>query len=176
VAPDHPEVKSVQNDFEAVAADPRVRFLGNVRLGRDLSLDELRARYNAVVLAYGAASDRNLGVPGEELKGVVSARSFVAWYNGHPDFRDFAPNLDVEDVVIVGQGNVAIDCARILTKTVNELKGTDIASHALEALSRSKVKRVHVIGRRGHVQAAFTMKELREGASSQRRQRWWRWG
>lgn len=163
VAPDHPEVKSVVNDFEQVAADPRVSFLGNVRLGKDLSLDELRSMYNGVVLAYGAASDRTLGIPGEDLKGVVPARSFVNWYNGHPDFRNFAPNLDVEDVVIIGQGNVAIDCARILTKTVAELQSTDISEHALEALSKSKVKRVHVIGRRGHVQAAFTMKELREG-------------
>ena len=164
VAPDHPEVKSVQHDFEAVAADPRVRFLGNVRLGKDLTLPELASRYNAVVLAYGAASDRSLGVPGEELSGVFSARAFVNWYNGHPDFTSFAPNLDAEDVVIVGQGNVAIDCARILSKTPAELRSTDIATHALEALSRSRVKRVTVIGRRGHVQAAFTMKELRESA------------
>ena len=164
VAPDHPEVKSVQNDFEQVAADPRVRFLGNVRLGQDFSLAELSRHYNAIVLAYGAASDRSLGIPGEDLNNVCSARAFVNWYNGHPDFKSFKPNLDAEDVVIVGQGNVAIDCARILTKTVNELKATDIAEHALEALSKSRVKRVHVIGRRGHVQAAFTMKELRESA------------
>ena len=165
VAPDHPEVKSVHHDFEQVAADPRVRFLGNVRLGKDFSLAELSRHYNAVVLAYGAASDRSLGVPGENLTNVTSARAFVNWYNGHPDFKTFAPNLEAEDVVIVGQGNVAIDCARILAKTVDELKATDIAEHALAALSRSKVKRVHVIGRRGHVQAAFTMKELRESES-----------
>ena len=162
VAPDHPEVKSVQHDFELVAADPRVRFLGNVRLGKDLSLLELSQHYNAVVLAYGAASDRSLGVPGESLDGVFSARAFVNWYNGHPDFTSFKPNLDAEDVVIIGQGNVAIDCARILSKTPAELRSTDIAAHALEALSRSRVKRVHVVGRRGHAQAAFTMKELRE--------------
>lgn len=152
----------MQNDFEAVAADPRFAFLGNVRVGRDVSVPDLFKHYHAVVLAYGAASDRTMGIPGEELKNVFSARSFVNWYNGHPEFRDFKPNLDAEDVVIIGQGNVAVDCARILTKTREELKETDIAAHALEALVCSKVKRVHVVGRRGHVQAAFTMKELRE--------------
>lgn len=162
VAPDHPEVKSVQNDFEAVVSDGRVQFLGNVRVGTQLSVADLTSRYHAVVLAYGAASDRSLGIPGESLTNVCSARSFVAWYNGHPEFRDFQPNLECEDVVIIGQGNVAIDCARILCKTPGELRETDIAAHAADALSRSRVKRVHVLGRRGHVQAAFTMKELRE--------------
>ena len=162
VAPDHPEVKSVTSDFEQVASDQRVNFLGNVRIGRDVSVAELLSLYDAVVLAYGAASDRALGIPGEDLNNTFSARAFVNWYNGHPDFRDFKPNLDAEDVVIIGQGNVAIDCARILVKTVAELEKTDIAGHALAALSRSRVRRVHVVGRRGHVQAAFTMKELRE--------------
>lgn len=152
----------MQNDFEQVAADGRLSFLGNVRVGQDLSVPDLFQHYHAVVLAYGAASDRTMGIPGEDLKGVFSARTFVNWYNGHPEFRDFQPNLDTEDVIIIGQGNVAIDCARILTKTRAELQETDIASHALEALMKSKVKRVHVVGRRGHVQAAFTMKELRE--------------
>lgn len=149
-------------DFETVAQSPRFGFVGNVSVGRDISLDRLRAHYDAVILAYGAASDRAMGVAGENLANVCSARSFVNWYNGHPDFRDFSPNLDAEDAVVVGQGNVAIDCARILCKTKDELKETDIASHALEALSRSRVKRVHVVGRRSHVQAAMTMKELRE--------------
>jgi len=165
VAPDHPEVKQVTNDFEAVAAEHAARFsfLGNVAVGRDVSVAELRERYAAVVLAYGAASDRAMGLEGEDaMRNVFSARAFVNWYNGHPDFVRFRPNLECEDVVIVGQGNVAIDCARILAKTVDELKQTDIARHALEALARSKVRRVHVVGRRGHVQAAFTMKELRE--------------
>ena len=163
VAPDHPEVKQVTNDFEAVAADARFSFLGNVAVGRDVSVAELRERYAAVVLAYGASADRSMGLAGEDrLRNVFSARAFVNWYNGHPDFVDFKPNLDCEDVVIVGQGNVAIDCARILTKTNAELRATDIARHALEALARSRVRRVHVVGRRGHVQAAFTMKELRE--------------
>jgi adrenodoxin-NADP+ reductase len=127
-----------------------------------VSVQELRDRYSAVILAYGAVSDRNMGIEGENLKNVFSARAFVNWYNGHPDFASFKPNLDCEDVVIVGQGNVAIDCARILAKTVDELRETDIAQHALVALSTSKVKRIYVVGRRGHVQAAFTMKELRE--------------
>jgi len=163
VAPDHPEVKAVMNDFESVAASPRVAFLGNVAIGRDVSVAELAAYYNGVVLAYGAASDRMLGIPGErELANVTSARAFVNWYNGHPDFRTFAPNLDTEEAVVIGQGNVAIDCARILCKTPAELAGTDIAEYAAEALARSRVRRVTVVGRRGHVQAAFTMKELRE--------------
>ena len=163
VAPDHPEVKNVTHDFDEVAQSERFSFLGNVRVGRDVSVAELRARYAAVLLAYGAASDRAMGVPGErELRNVFSARAFVNWYNGHPDFVDFTPNLDCEDVVIVGQGNVAVDCARILTKTVAELAETDIAAHALAKLAKSSVRRVHVVGRRGHVQAAFTMKELRE--------------
>jgi adrenodoxin-NADP+ reductase len=162
VAPDHPEVKAVQNDFEEVASDPRVSFLGNVRIGSDVQVSDLRQLYDAVVLAYGAASDRYLNIPGENFRNVFSARAFVNWYNGHPEFTSFKPNLDATDVVIIGHGNVAIDCARILCKTVEELKKTDIATHALEALSKSRVRRVHVVGRRGHVQASFTMKELRE--------------
>ncbi|KAJ0396024.1 hypothetical protein ATCC90586_006288 [Pythium insidiosum] len=188
VAPDHPEVKSVMNDFEKVAAEPRfdflgnVRvgedsvmndfekvaaeprfdFLGNVRVGEDVHLEELKAHYHAILLAYGASADRTLGVPGEHLQGVHSARAFVNWYNGHPAFRDLNPNLAVDTAVIFGQGNVAIDCARILTKSVDELKTTDIAEHALEALRQSKIKRVYVVGRRGSAQAAFTMKEIRE--------------
>ncbi len=162
VAPDHPEVKQVTHDFEVVAKDARFGFLGNVRVGTQVQVSELLGFYDAVVLAYGAASDRAMGVPGEGLRGVHAARAFVNWYNGHPEFRDFAPNLDTEDVVIVGQGNVAIDCARVLCKTRAELRETDIAAHALDALERSRVKRVHVVGRRGHVQAAVTMKELRE--------------
>ncbi len=156
------EVKQVTNDFEEVASSDRFGFLGNVCVGRDVSVAELQGCYDSVVFAYGASSDRDMGVPGEGLAGVCSARAFVNWYNGHPDFVDFRPNLDTEDVVIVGQGNVAIDCARILCKTPKELEGSDIAAHAAQALARSRVKRVHVVGRRGHIQAAMTMKELRE--------------
>lgn len=134
VAPDHPEVKSVTNDFEKVAAEERFAFLGNVNVGKDVTLDELKANYHAIVLAYGATGDRTLGVPGEELQGVYSARTFVNWYNGHPAFRDLAPDLSCETAVIFGQGNVAVDCARILTKAVDELATTDISQHAVEAL------------------------------------------
>ena len=167
VAPDHPEVKSVERDFATVAGDERVRFMGNVDLGRDVSLAELRASYDGVVLAYGADGDHTLGIPGEELEGVVSARAFVNWYNGHPDFAPerFDPSAllnSTETVVVIGQGNVAVDCARVLTKRVDDLRTTDIAEHALEALSQSRVKRVVCVGRRGHAQAAMTMKELRE--------------
>jgi adrenodoxin-NADP+ reductase len=163
VAPDHPEVKSVMNDFERVAVDERFRFLGNVRVGEDVRLPELQQHYHAVVLAYGAAGDRELGVPGEQLGGVLSARSFVNWYNGHPAFRDLGLDLaGVEAAVVIGQGNVAVDCARVLTKSVDELASTDIASHAVEALRKSGVKKVFLLGRRGSAQAAFTMKEIRE--------------
>ncbi|TMW57352.1 hypothetical protein Poli38472_003277 [Pythium oligandrum] len=162
VAPDHPEVKSVMNDFEKVAAEERFDFLGNVVVGQDVHLDELKQHYHAVLLAYGASGDRALGIPGEELAGVYGARSFVNWYNGHPSFRDLNPDLSHETVVIFGQGNVAIDCARVLTKSLDELKSTDISQHAIEALSKSKVKKVYVVGRRGSAQAAFTMKEIRE--------------
>ncbi|GMF10590.1 unnamed protein product [Phytophthora lilii] len=163
VAPDHPEVKSVMNDFEKVAADARFRFLGNVRVGRDVMLAELQRHYHAVVLAYGAAGDRELGVPGEALRGVLSARSFVNWYNGHPAFRDLELDLQrAQTAVVVGQGNVAVDCARILTKSVDELAATDIATHAVEALRHSGINKVFLVGRRGSAQAAFTMKEIRE--------------
>ncbi|TDH71916.1 uncharacterized protein CCR75_003439 [Bremia lactucae] len=163
VAPDHPEVKLVMNDYTKLAADKRFRFVGNVRVGEDVTLSELKRHYHAVVLAYGAADDSVLGIPGENLRGVMSARSFVYWYNGHPAFRDV--NIDLtqtETVVIFGQGNVALDCARILTKNVEELAITDIATHAVKALRTSRIKNVYIIGRRGSAQAAFTIKEVRE--------------
>lgn len=163
VAPDHPEVKSVINDFNKVALDERFRFLGNVHVGEDVTLGELQQHYHAVVLAYGAAGDRKLHIPGESLDGVMAARSFVNWYNGHPSFRDLKLDLtQTETAVVVGHGNVAVDCARILTKNVEELATTDIAAHAIEALRKSKIKKVLIVGRRGSAQAAFTMKELRE--------------
>ncbi|KAI9905394.1 hypothetical protein PsorP6_013670 [Peronosclerospora sorghi] len=163
VAPDHPEVKSVINDFSKVAADDRFRFLGNVRVGEDVTLAELRQHYNAVLLAYGAPGDREVGIRGENLRGVLAARTFVNWYNGHPDFCDLELDLkQVESAVIIGQGNVAVDCARILTKDVDELAMTDIAAHAIDALRSSSLKKVSIVGRRGSVQAAFTIKEIRE--------------
>lgn len=163
VAPDHADTKNVINQFTQLARDPRLSFLGNVRVGRDVSLPELRAHYNAVVLCYGAESDRRLGVPGEDLPGVFSAREFVWWYNGHPAYRHLPVDLSrTRSVAIAGLGNVAVDCARVLLKPADDLAGTDICSHAVEQLRRSAVEEVHLLGRRGPVQAAFTPKELRE--------------
>ena len=170
VAPDHQDVKHVQNDFAEVAerAEHRFNFYGNVTVGSsddaDVSVEELRKRYHAVVMCYGAAADRSLGVPGEDLAGVHSARAVVNWYNSHPEFAGYDLDLTgVKTVVVVGQGNVAVDCARVLTASPERhLASTDISDYALEALKASAVERVVVVGRRGHVQAAFTVKELRE--------------
>ncbi|EPS70586.1 hypothetical protein M569_04174, partial [Genlisea aurea] len=163
VAPDHPETKIVTNQFSRVARNERCSFFGNVALGSSVTLAELRDLYNAVVLAYGAESDRSLGIPGEGLVGVHSAREFVWWYNGHPDCRNLDPDLkSSETAVILGQGNVALDVARILLRPPLELSTTDIASHALSALEESCIRKVYLVGRRGPVQAAFTAKELCE--------------
>ncbi|KDO30351.1 hypothetical protein SPRG_05062 [Saprolegnia parasitica CBS 223.65] len=162
VAPDHPEVKNVMHDFNEVASDPRFTFLGNVRVGTDVSVEALKPYYNAVVLASGASDDRKLNIPGEDLRGVMAARSFVNWYNGHPSFRDLDVPLDTDTAVVIGQGNVAVDCARILSKSPHELASTDISQHALNALAARGIKKVLLLGRRGVAQAAFTMKELRE--------------
>lgn len=163
VAPDHPETKVVMNQFSRVAQNERCSFFGNVSLGSSVTLPELRDMYNAVVLAYGAESDRSLGIPGEELAGIYAAREFVWWYNGHPDCRNLAPDLKSTDTaVILGQGNVALDVARILLRPTEELARTDIASHALAALEESTIRKVYLVGRRGPVQAACTAKELRE--------------
>ncbi|XP_023735975.1 NADPH:adrenodoxin oxidoreductase, mitochondrial [Lactuca sativa] len=163
VAPDHPETKIVINQFSRVAHNERCSFFGNVSLGSSISLSELRQIYHVVVLAYGAESDRVLGIKGEELKGVHSAREFVWWYNGHPDFSNMTLDLKNTDTAIVlGQGNVALDVARILLRSPTELATTDIASHALDALRESSIRKVYLVGRRGPVQAACTAKELRE--------------
>ncbi|KAK9830361.1 hypothetical protein WJX72_011281 [[Myrmecia] bisecta] len=163
VAPDHPDTKNVINHFGQWAQDPRVEFVGNVTVGRDVQLTDLRRFYNAVILSYGAESNRQLNVPGRELKGTLSAREFVWWYNGHPEYRHLPIDLSATHAVaICGLGNVAIDCARILLRCPDELAKTDIAEHALAQLRQSAVKEVHLIGRRGPVQAAFTPKELRE--------------
>ncbi|KAF3457909.1 hypothetical protein FNV43_RR02570 [Rhamnella rubrinervis] len=163
VAPDHPETKNVINQFSRVAENDRFTFFGNVTLGSSVSLSELRELYDVVVLAYGAESDRVLGIPGEDLNGVYSAREFVWWYNGHPDGRYLNPDLKSTDTaVILGQGNVAIDIARVLLKPTTELATTDIASHALAALKESAIRKVYLVGRRGPVQAACKTKELRE--------------
>ncbi|KAL4210298.1 hypothetical protein CU097_006870 [Rhizopus azygosporus] len=169
VAPDHPEVKNVMTTFDKVAEDPRFRFFGNVPVGSSnngLSIKDLRDNFHAVLLSYGASEDKKMGIPGEDLYGVESARTFVGWYNGHPSYRDLKLPLDDTDTaVVVGQGNVALDVARILLSPIDELRKTDITEYALEALSKSRIKHVHVVGRRGPVQVSFTSKELREQMS-----------
>lgn len=163
VAPDHPEVKNVEHSFTKTAESDRVSFLGNVNIGPDVSLQEIRQAYNAVVLCYGSARDRSLGIPGEDLSNVISARRFVGWYNGVPQDQSLDVNLDTDTCIIIGHGNVALDCARILLTPVdNGLGKTDITSHASLKLKSSRVKNVQVIGRRGPLQVAFTIKELRE--------------
>lgn len=167
VAPDHPEVKNVTERFTEIARSGRVTFAGNVTVadgtGASVSVSELRERYSAVVLACGADDDRQLGVPGEDLEGVHSARHFVEWYNGHPSAAAESWDLSLHDTaVIIGQGNVALDVARVLLKPVAELAPTDICAHAVRALERSSIRRVILAGRRGPLQAAFTTKELRE--------------
>lgn len=162
VAPDHPKLKSPTLIFDRVARHPNFRFVGNVSIGRDLSVSELLELHHAAIFAYGAETDRSLGVSGEQLQGSHTATEFVGWYNGHPDFRNRQFDLSQAEVAIIGQGNVAADVARILLSPVNELAKTDIASHAVAALRESKVRRVHIIGRRGPAQAKFTTQELRE--------------
>ncbi|KAF9603913.1 hypothetical protein IFM89_038823 [Coptis chinensis] len=163
VAPDHPETKIVVNQFSRVALNERCSFFGNVSLGSSVSLSELHDMYHVVVLAYGAESDRVVGIPGEDLEGIYSAREFVWWYNGHPDFSNLDPDLkNTDTAVILGQGNVALDVARILLRPTTELAKTDIAYHALASLQTSSIRKVYLVGRRGPVQAACTAKELRE--------------
>ena len=162
VAPDHPKIKSVIRVYEKTAARPGFRFFGNVEIGRDISVTELRERYHAVAFAYGTATDRKLGIPGEELPGSYSATEFVNWYNAHPDFAEREFDLSHERVVVIGNGNVAADVARMLALPRSELELTDTADHAIEALARSGVKEIVVLGRRGPAQAAFTNPEVRE--------------
>ncbi|KAG4078839.1 hypothetical protein HA402_007389 [Bradysia odoriphaga] len=162
VAPDHPEVKNVINTFTKTAENPQVRFLGNLTLGFDFTVQDLRDRYHAVILSYGAEKDRKLNIPNEYPSTVLSAREFVAWYNGLPGTEQYQPNLNVRTVAIIGQGNVAVDVARILLSPIDVLAKTDITRLALQTLSESKVENVYLIGRRGPLQAAFTIKELRE--------------
>jgi ferredoxin--NADP+ reductase len=162
VAPDHQEIKAVTRAFDRVAADPRVRYFGNVTFGRDIHRDELRKLYHQVVYAVGAPTDRRMGIPGEDLDGSLPATAFVGWYNGLPDYADLDPDLSGERAVVVGNGNVAVDVARMLVKSVDALARTDMALHAVEAFRESRVKEVVVLGRRGPAQAAFTTPELRE--------------
>ena len=162
VAPDHQKIKSVTKMFERTASDERFRFLGHVTLGKDVSVEELHAHYDALVYAVGASADRSLGISGEELAGSTSATKFVAWYNGHPDYCDAFDDLHPKGVAVIGMGNVAVDVTRILAKSAEELATSDIADHALDVLKDSKVEDVYMIGRRGPAQGKFTTKELRE--------------
>jgi ferredoxin--NADP+ reductase len=162
VAPDHQKIKSVIAAYDKTAAHPGFRFFGNVEFGTHLLLDDFRKLYHQIVFTTGAQTDRRMGIPGEDLDGSHPATAFVAWYNGHPDFRDQQFDLAQERVAVVGVGNVAVDVARILCRTPEELATTDIADYALQALRHSRVREVYMLGRRGPAQAAFTNPELKE--------------
>jgi ferredoxin--NADP+ reductase len=162
VAPDHQSLKAVSKRYDKVAESAGVDFIGNVSVGNDVSVAELLELYDAVVLAIGAPHDRKLGIPGEELAGVVGSGEFVGWYNGHPEFADLDPPLGGTHAAVIGNGNVALDCARILSKTRTEFEGSDIVGHALDALDVSAIRTVTILGRRGPHQIAMTPKELGE--------------
>jgi ferredoxin--NADP+ reductase len=162
VAPDHPKIKSVSSVYAKIAAQESFRFFGNIDVGRDITREELVERYDAVIYAVGTPGDRKLGIPGEDLPGSVAAVDFVGWYNGHPDFADLSFDLNTERAVVIGNGNVALDVARILCSPPDRLALTDIADHALDVLRTSTIREVLVVGRRGAGQAAFTTPELKE--------------
>jgi ferredoxin--NADP+ reductase len=162
VAPDHPNIKAVSRVYEKTAAHPEFRFFGNVEFGVDVTHEDLVDRYHAVIYAVGAQTDRQMGIPGEELPGSWAATEFVAWYNGHPDYRDREFDLSHERAVVIGNGNVAADVARMLALTREELACTDVADHAIDLMADSGIKEIVVLGRRGPAQAAFTNPELLE--------------
>ena len=162
VAPDHPKLKTVSRAYERIAEKPGFRFLGNVEVGRDLTHADLTRVYDAVVYAVGAQTDRRLGIPGEDLAGSWSATEFVAWYNGHPDFQDLQFDLNVDRAVVIGNGNVALDVARMLALTPEELAPTDTTDPAIEAIGASAISDIVVVGRRGPAQASWTTQELKE--------------
>src|SRR3954471_10655175 len=162
VAPDHPKIKAVSKAFEKIAAQPGFRFIGGVEVGRDLSHDDLSRLYDAVVYAVGAQTDRRMGIPGEDLPGSWAATEFVAWYNGHPDFQQLEFDLSGERAVVVGNGNVAVDVARMLALTPDELAPTDTTDQAIDALNDAGIREIVMVGRRGPAQAAFTTPELIE--------------
>jgi len=162
VAPDHQKIKSVTAAFDKVAAHPRFSFFGGVDFGKDVTVDDLRRHYHQILYSTGAQTDRRMGIPGEDLAGSHPATEFVAWYNGHPDYRDCRFDLSQERAAVVGVGNVAVDVARVLCRSFEELATTDIADYALEALRESHIKEVYLLGRRGPAQAAFTNPEIRE--------------
>jgi NADPH-dependent glutamate synthase beta subunit-like oxidoreductase len=162
VAPDHQSIKAVYRRYEKTALSPNIRFVGHVTVGPDVAVAELRELYDAIVLATGAPHDRPLGIPGSELPGVVGSAAFVGWYNGHPDFAGLDPPLDAAGAAVIGNGNVALDVARILAKSRAEFAGSDIAGHALDALEGSAIRTITILGRRGPHQIAMTPKELGE--------------
>jgi ferredoxin--NADP+ reductase len=162
VAPDHPKLKTVSRGFERIALKPGFRFFGNVEVGRDLTHRDLTELYDAVIYAFGAQSDRRLGIPGEDLPGSWSATELVAWYNGHPDFQEVEFDLNVERAVVIGNGNVALDVARMLALTPEELAPTDTTDPAIEAIGASTIRDIVVVGRRGPAQASWTTQELKE--------------
>jgi NADPH-dependent glutamate synthase beta subunit-like oxidoreductase len=162
VAPDHQSIKAVSKRYEKVALSPGVRFIGNVTIGSEVTIAELGALYDAVILATGAPDDRRVGIPGDDLPGVIGSAAFVGWYNGHPEFAALDPPLDVPAAAVIGNGNVALDVARILSKTPAEFVGSDIVAHAFAALGNSAIRDIHVLGRRGPHQIAMTPKELGE--------------
>ena len=162
VAPDHPEVKNCEDKFEEVAQSPRFNYIGNVKVGCDVGLAEMKPHYDAILFSYGASEDKRLGLPGEDLPGVYSAREFVGWYNGLPQFQDLRPDLiSGNQATIIGQGNVALDVARILLTPVDELRHTDITEQALEYLSRSEITSVAVVGRRRSIAGPYLSRTLR---------------
>jgi ferredoxin--NADP+ reductase len=162
VAPDHPKIKSVIRVYEKTAAREGFRFFGNVKVGHDIEVTDLERLYHAIVFTVGCETDRRLGIPGEELPGSHAATAFVGWYNAHPDYADEEFDLSCERAVVIGNGNVAMDVARMLALTEHELRQTDTADHAIEMLAESKVREIVVLGRRGPAQAAFTNPEIKE--------------
>jgi ferredoxin--NADP+ reductase len=162
VAPDHPKIKSISGTLKTVLEDPAVRFLGNVEVGTQITVEDLHRHYDALIFAIGSAVDRRLGIKGEDLPGSFSATDFVAWYSGHPDAPTDHFVLDARSVAIIGAGNVAVDVTRMLAKSADDLRMTDLPDHVLKVLERSQVEDIHLIARRGPAQAKFTTKELRE--------------
>ena len=162
VAPDHPKIKSVSKVFEKVATAGNVSLFGNIEVGKDISLEALKAKYDAVILATGSSVGKKLGIPGEELTNSISAAEFVPWYNGHPDYVNVNPDLTSDVAIVIGAGNVAMDCARMLAVDPTELDVTDTATYAIDALKKSSIRKVYVCARRGAEHAAFTSPELRE--------------
>jgi len=162
VAPDHPKIKSVIRVYEKTAARDGFRFFGNVKVGQDLHVEDLERHYHAIIYTFGAETDRKLGIPGEDLPGSHAATAFVGWYNAHPDYAHLDFDLSGERAVVIGNGNVALDVARMLALTEDELRETDTADHAIEALAKSNIREIVILGRRGPAQAAFTNPEVKE--------------